>query len=289
MRRSILGLLGAIGLVCTNAGCQLVIPGTTTTTQTDVPSAQTTIKGGRVEDSKSETAKLCFATAKELEESGNFDEAIVRYERAIAFDARYTEAATRRLAVLYDRQGHFDRARTEYEKLLTKNPKDADTLNNLGYGYYCRELWDLSEQYLRKATAANPEHKAAWVNLGMTLAQKQQYDHAMTAFLKAMPPAKAKCNLAFVLTTQGKRDEARESYREALRLDPGLDLAKQALAKLESPGAIARKEPAKESVRPASRVTPSTPSTPLIGGHVIDRDSPIIIGPEDGVPVQQRK
>ena len=50
-----------------------------------------------------------------------------------------------------------------------------------------------------------------------------------------MTPAQAQANLAFVLTAQGKREEAKAAYRKALQLDPSLALARDALAKLDGP------------------------------------------------------
>ncbi|MCS6978044.1 MAG: tetratricopeptide repeat protein, partial [Gemmatales bacterium] len=47
----------------------------------------------------------------------------------------------------------------------------------------------------------------------------------------------AQVNLAFIYQTQGKREEAKEAYRKALALQPELDLARRALAKLEAPPA----------------------------------------------------
>jgi tetratricopeptide (TPR) repeat protein len=287
MRGTLTRILGSLGLALATSGCHLPLMPGSTSAASDVPATPTAIKGGRVEASPSETAKLRFATGMQLEGSGKSDEAIALYEYARASDSQYTEPAARRLAVLYDRQGNFDKARVEYERILVKNPKDADTLNNLGYGYYRREHWDLAEQHLRKALAASPDHKAAWVNLGMTLAQKQQYAEALSAFGKAVPPAKAQCNLAFVLMTQGKRDEAKQAYREALRMDPGLEFAQMALAKLDSPGPATTlgKDAPGNAVHPASRVTPS----PAQGNLMIDTESPFIVDPADAMPVPAQR
>jgi Tfp pilus assembly protein PilF len=279
MRRSWFALTGALGLAFASTGCYLpLMPGGASKTEaTNTPS---TIKGDKVEASPSETAKLCFATAKQLEDTGNYEEAIARYEKASDSDPRYAEPATRRLAILYDRIGNFDRARLEHEKILSKYPKDADTLNNLGYAYFLREQWDLAEQQLRQAVAASPEHKAAWINLGMTLAHKQQYDEALKTFLKAVTPAQAQCNLAFVYTTQGKREDAKAAYREALRIDPGLQFARQALGKLDNAGATQTVSTIRKEIAPPARIPP----TPTPGGVVIDRDSPFIVDPADALP-----
>ena len=195
------------------------------------------INTSRVDKSPGESAKLCLATAQQLETAGSLPEAAALYENARRSDAKLNAQIARRLGVLYDKQDNFDRARAEYEAILRKQPNDADTLNNLGYGYYSRGNWVLAEQHLRKAVAANPTHKRAWINLGLTLAQMNQEEESLKAFSKVVPPAQAYCNLAFALTTQGRREDAKRAYRRALELDPDLQLAQSALRKLNSPEA----------------------------------------------------
>jgi tetratricopeptide (TPR) repeat protein len=217
-----------------------------------------------------------MATAQQFDVAGNYAEAVTLYEKARHTDSLVEPVATRRLAILYDKQGQFDKARSEYEKLLQKNPRDADTLNNLGYGYYARGQWDLAEQHLRKALAANPQHEHAWINLGMTLGQQQRYDESLNAFAKVVDRAEGLCNLAFILTTQGKREEAKQAYTEALRLNPGLQLAQGALAKLHQSTAVdtvedLTKHPNRTDSEGASGVTMS---------RVTDFDSPIFVDPD---------
>ena len=126
----------------------------------------------------------------------------------------------------------------EYQKLLKPSPKDADLLNDVGYCYYNQGKWSEAEKYLRQALAINPKLARAWINLGMTLAQQNRIEESLEAFAKVVSPAQAQCNLAFIWTTQGKREEAKAAYRKALTLEPNLAPARIAfLAKLEQPAA----------------------------------------------------
>jgi Tfp pilus assembly protein PilF len=178
-------------------------------------------------------AEACRATAESLEKAGKDAEAIALYEKARQAGSHRYEIS-RRLAVLYDRQGDFNKATNEYRQLLQKNPKDADLLNDFGYCYYSQGKWAEAETQLRRALSINPKHPRAWVNLGMTLAQMHKTEDSLEAFRKVVSPAQAYSNLAFILTTQGKFDDAKAVYRQALALDPELALARAALAKLET-------------------------------------------------------
>jgi Tfp pilus assembly protein PilF len=182
-----------------------------------------------------EAVKLYLKTAKEFEKQGQTEKAINLYEKARAIDPGVAKTASRRLAVLYDRAGEFSKSLAEYEQLVQENPKDADLLNDLGYSYYCRGDWANAETWLTKAVQIDPNHKRAWTNLGLARAQQAKWDESFQAFCKSVRPAEAHCNIAFVLGAQGRIDEAKEQYRQALALDPSLQLARGALAQLENP------------------------------------------------------
>jgi Tfp pilus assembly protein PilF len=179
-----------------------------------------------------ESAKLNLATAETMAQAEKFQEAIELYERARSLDERAGLIATRRLAVIYDRIGNFDKALDEYRRAIQESPKDAELFNNLGYGYYNRGQWEAAEKQLRKAVALDPKLASAWINLGMCLAQQMRYDDSLAAFEKSITKAQARCNLAFIQATQGKTTEARRNYEAALQLEPGLQMARVALQKL---------------------------------------------------------
>jgi Tfp pilus assembly protein PilF len=178
-----------------------------------------------------DAARACIACAEELEKHGSEAQAIAFYERARQYDPKCR--ISRRLAVLYDRQGDFQKAQEEYHKALKQAPRDADLLNDMGYGYYSRGRWAEAEKYLRQALAVKPDHAHAAINLGLCVGEQGRYAEALELFSKVGTPAQARCNLAFVLMTQHKWPEAKRLYQEALRLDPDIPLARAALAKLE--------------------------------------------------------
>lgn len=195
-----------------------------------------------VELPSKETARLCLRAAQEFEKTfavkgaeEDLQNAIQLFEKARASDPATAKTANRRLAVLYDKAGEFQKASAEYEALLKANPKDVELLADYGYSFYCRGEWANAEIQLEKAVQLDPNHKRAWSNLGLTRAQLSRWEESFQAFTRAVRPADAHCNVAFVLAAQGKSEEAKAQYRQALALDPGLRLAHAALAQLENP------------------------------------------------------
>jgi Tfp pilus assembly protein PilF len=182
------------------------------------------------------SATLCLVMAEDLEKADKDAEAVAYYERARELDPAVTERAGRRLAVLYDKIDQQAKAMTEYQELLKKHPKDAGLLNDLGYSYYNRGQWAEAESHLLRAVAADKTSKRAWVNLGMAQAQLGRAAEAVASFEKAVSPAEAQANLAFVLATRGERDAALAAYRRALALEPTLPVAQAAIARLERDG-----------------------------------------------------
>ncbi|MCS6865228.1 MAG: tetratricopeptide repeat protein [Gemmataceae bacterium] len=201
-----------------------------------------------------EKAHVCFRTAQFFEKDGRIEDAIRMYEQARATDPALQRPAARRLAVLYDKIGDFTRSTTEYEALLKEYPKDADLLTDYGYSHYCRGDWAKAEDALRKAVQIDPQHKKAWINLGLAQAQMGQYDEGYRSFCKAVREPDAHCNIAFVLATQGKIAEAKDRYRLALSLDPNLRAAQIGLGYLENPPQVSEKptHPRREKFDPVA-------------------------------------
>ncbi len=235
-----------------------------------------------------EASRLCFKTAQELEKAGKLPEAIALYEKSRALNPRQPQIS-RRLAVLYDLIGNPERATAEFELALQAAPKDPDLLSDLGYSYYCRGRWNEAETCLRQALAVNPKHGRASVNLGMTLAQQDRRQEALEAFNRVVSPAQSYSNLAFILTAQGKREDAKLAYRKAVSLDPSLRIAQAALAKLQRADAKLERADAQPttSSQPTTSTRSQTPRSDLvlqptsgISPRATRHDEPIYVSPE---------
>ena len=179
--------------------------------------------------SQREAARICLATAETLEQSGYEAEAIVQYEKARQIDPGHQQVS-RRLAVLYDRQGNTARALREYELALAATPRDSDLLNDLGYFHHQRKALPEAEKCYREAVAVNPQHRPAWVNLGVLLADQDRFEESYDAFIKTLTEAEAYSNLGVILAQKGRAAEADWHLRRALELSPHLEPPRAVLA-----------------------------------------------------------
>ena len=197
-------------------------------------------------------AEVCLAAAQELEKTGHEADAIVQYEKARQHNPRLTPVC-RRLAVLYDRQCDYAKALAEYKQATKLNPRDAHLLNDLGYFYYERCDWTEAEKCLQQALAIDPGHQRAWVNLGLVLGHQERYQESYEAFAKVVNPGQARGNVGIILAKQGKVDEAKETLRQALSLEPDLKPARVVLARLEAPLETASEPASGTSLVPTSQ------------------------------------
>jgi Tfp pilus assembly protein PilF len=74
------------------------------------------------EDARSE-AKEQVEFGIKVAQNGLWKEAAYRWEKAVEIDPTYA-AAWNNLAVAYEQQGNFDKAREAYEKAVTLDPKN---------------------------------------------------------------------------------------------------------------------------------------------------------------------
>ncbi len=232
-RRAICQLFAGL-LLLPGAGCLTPLHGPG---ELSTPDGSPSNASAKPELSPTSSAKVNLKLAEVMEKNGHPADAVFHYEKARQSDPSLHVAA--RLARLYDRLGNESRALAEYQRALKEDPRDADVYASLGYFYYARGKWAQAEENLHHALSINPKHQRAWVNLGLTLGEQGQYAESLDAFRKAVSEAEAHSNLGFVLTTQGKREEAKQEYRRALELEPNLGIARRALDKLEHPAATA--------------------------------------------------
>jgi tetratricopeptide (TPR) repeat protein len=183
--------------------------------------------------SPEQSLKLSLELAATLEKMQQYPDAIAQYERVLTLSANNVHAM-HRLAILYARVGEFDRADQNFQKLVKAQPHDASVLNDWGRSYYLRNNWAESEKLYRRALQIDPKHKLAVSNLALALGQEKRYSEAFQIFRNSgLSEAQAHCNIAFILWSQGRNDEARKACQLAKQLDPTCRKAQDLLAQLD--------------------------------------------------------
>jgi Tfp pilus assembly protein PilF len=179
-----------------------------------------------------EAARACLVAAEQMQNSGQVEQAIGLYEKARRNDPGLKTIA-HHLAVLYDVQGDGTRSLAEYRQAVEAEPRNPDVFSDLGYYYFKRDNLSDAERELRKAVELDPKHAKALTNLGMVLAGEKHFDESFQMFSRVVGPAAAHSNVGVLLAKQGRNDEARREFHEALALDSTLQQPKAFLAYLD--------------------------------------------------------
>lgn len=130
-----------------------------------------------------------------------------------------------RLAAAAYGQGDYDRARTQLEDAIRKQPDDVDALNNLGQILARQRRTDEAIQLFTRAATLAPDKWAAHFNLAHAFGEQGKWDAAIGEYriaARLFPDDYATAfNLAMALHKKGEEDAAIAGYARAIQLAPG--------------------------------------------------------------------
>lgn len=179
------------------------------------------------------SAETHLAAARMLEKQGDIQSAIGQYERAIICDPR-SAIAYSRLGVCYQKLGRFNDA----DQLLTQgihaSPGSAMLYNNLGYSYLLQRRYGDAEQQFREALRIAPDFPRARMNLAITLGYGGNMKDALIEFSRVVPADIAHYNVAILQMDQGEYTAARDSFKQALSINPDCPGAAEQLQRAEA-------------------------------------------------------
>ncbi|MCC7125195.1 MAG: tetratricopeptide repeat protein [Acidobacteria bacterium] len=136
-----------------------------------------------------------------LDRQGRSEEALDRYDRALAIDPFHTRAMNNK-GVWLDRHGRNPEAIAWLERAIRAAPDNADAHSNLGSAYIGARRFADALRVLNLAIALAPEMADAHNNLGIALAQTGRLPEAVRQFETAVTlnprHANARRNLAQV-------------------------------------------------------------------------------------------
>jgi tetratricopeptide (TPR) repeat protein len=140
------------------------------------------------------------------------------------------------LAVALQGEGRFDDALDRYQRALALRPEYAPALNNMATAYRAAGRLDEAVTTYRRALAAQPDFPDAQYNLANALLQQGSADEAIGRFesaLRSMPDsADVHNNLGTALADKGRAADAIREFQAALALDPASAIAHRNLGSL---------------------------------------------------------
>lgn len=167
-----------------------------------------------------------------------YDLAIKHFKKAIQIRPNYSEA-TNNLGVAYIYKKEWDNAIPYFEEvtkdLLYGTPHRP--LVNLGWVYYNKKNYPLSEQYYLKALKLRPNYDDALYGLGRAYLAMGKIPEAVSSIEAAIriSPNKSRYHfdLASAYVKSGEFKKASKAYKEVTELVPGTPLAFEASKELE--------------------------------------------------------
>ena len=170
-------------------------------------------------------------------------------------------AYDRALSYLNDKQPAP--AMTALQEAISVNPSSPVYRDTLGVVLLELGRPDMAVEHFKKAVELDPIYADAYFHLGTALAEARRWEEAVTAYKKALSlptltiPESANQNLGLALYHLKRYQEAEQTLRFAISLDPRLQAAYYNLGLVFL--AENRKEEAKAAFRQASQLAPDTP------------------------------
>lgn len=163
-----------------------------------------------------------------LRHKGLLDEAEADLEEAVKLRPKSAPAHAA-LAVLHDVRGDSEKGAKHHAKAVELEPGNSGYLNDLALSLQVRGKTRDAISVYQRALRAAPDDRRIRNNFGFALARAGEFSRAAHQFALAGTPAQAKNNLGYAYELAGNLPQAFEQYREAVRLDPKLERARNNL------------------------------------------------------------
>ncbi len=175
-----------------------------------------------------------FHLGDRTREHGQYDAAIIHYERAL-HRAPGHSGVLNNLGLALEATGQRDRAENCYREVLAREPQHADALANLANILFAREAIDEAVAAFDQLFALRPDLPAPmWIRRAIAQDRQQDAPGAESSFLQAKRLAPDSVQVHTDVSTfyvrHGRFAEAEEALRRVLELDPGNAYALSLLA-----------------------------------------------------------
>jgi tetratricopeptide (TPR) repeat protein/SAM-dependent methyltransferase len=169
-----------------------------------------------------------FNRGMELQKSGQSEEALAAFRKALTFHPNHPVVCNNLAAVLASR-GELEEALALYRKSLAADPSLAFTYSNMSDTLTRLGRYDEALAAATRASALDPNSPDAFNNVGSALLEVARFDEAIIALEKALALnpnfAFAHSNMGNALRSLGRLDEAIACFEKAVELGPHLAIA----------------------------------------------------------------
>jgi protein O-GlcNAc transferase len=172
-----------------------------------------------------DNAEASFHLGNHNREQGEFDAAIIHYERALRRAPGHS-GVLNNLGLALEATGQADRAENCYREVLAREPQHADALANLANILFAREAIEETVAVFEQLVAVRPDLPAPmWMRRAIAQDRGQDARGAEQSFLEAQRRAPDSLQVSIDLSSfyvrHGRFADAENALQRALELDPG--------------------------------------------------------------------
>jgi tetratricopeptide (TPR) repeat protein len=178
------------------------------------------------------SADTHFAAGQLAESQDQLPRAVDQYQAALKVDPKF-QPAMFRLGTVQTQAKMFPEAIATWQKYIKATGGSAAAYNNLGFTYELARQPKEAETAYKQAIAKDPKYQQVRMNYGLMLARQARKPEAMQQLSTVLKPAEVHYNLGSVYEQQGKTEQAKAEYQQALLLDANLHDARARLTGLK--------------------------------------------------------
>ncbi len=175
--------------------------------------------------------KLHLAYGQWEESQQNYIDARKSYQSALQKDPKSVDALLG-LARLDELAGRHAEAKATLEKAAKLGPKHPALLVAYANMYAKEERWDLAVDSLRTAVDESPDDLNLRFQYATALARSGNIDDSLVEYTRAVGPANAHYNVAYILAEAGSDRAAMDHAQKALAKSPGHTQARSLQSRL---------------------------------------------------------
>ncbi|HUT28323.1 MAG TPA: tetratricopeptide repeat protein [Sedimentisphaerales bacterium] len=168
--------------------------------------------------------ELYYGLGDSLDKSGQIEQAMDAYSKAVSLRGTYVEAH-HNLGLLLVKQGRRPEAMEHYRAALQADPENAGLHEDMGVALFEQGMTDEAIRQYHKAVEIDPNKATVYDHLGTVYVGLNQLPTALQYYSRAVEldpkDPVSRNNLANVLAMTGQAQQAIEHYEKALQMRPG--------------------------------------------------------------------